>query len=375
MNASKRILIVTGGTGGHIYPAVALAQQITREIPDSQIAFIGGALTNNPYLIRHNFPLHSIACGAFIQKNPLEIVKSLSNIGLGIWQSLDFIRTFRPHAAVGFGSYYSFPPLVAAKLMSVPIVIHEANSIPGKVNRFLSKHAAVSAVHFPQTLKLLKGNTIEVGMPLREEMVLSSYSQKEAKQNYGLNPEMPVILVFGGSQGAQIINSIAPEAIKLAQLSHACPYSLLQIIHLAGNTASANQLQLAYTAQGIRAIVKSFEENMAMAWRAADVVIARAGAGTIAEQLEFEVPGILIPFAKAADNHQEYNADFMVENVGAAKKLREDEMSAEKLASYIMELLKIEASVAMCNAMRKYKQHSRTRDLCSIVKEVIEKKN
>lgn len=367
---AKRILIVTGGTGGHIYPAVALAQQIRREIPKSQVLFIGGGLEGNRYFDHNAFDSYSVACGTFINKAPWPIIKSLSNIGKGIWQSLAVIREFRPDVAVGFGSFYSFPPLVAAKLMSVPLVLHEANSIPGKVNRLLSKYAAVSAVHFPQTLQLLKGNTIEVGMPLREEFTRSTYSKEEVRQHYGLNPSVPVILIFGGSQGAQVINSIACEAIKYIYAK--MPSQSPQLIHLTGTDKSADQLRFAYAEKGITAIVKPFENEMAKAWQAADVVISRAGAGTIAEQLEFEVPGVLIPFAGAADNHQEHNANFMVEDVGGGKKLVENQLNANSLAAELLNILQPDVAMAMHKAMRLYKQKSRTRDLCSVVKEVME---
>lgn len=367
--AMKKILIVTGGTGGHIYPAVALAQQIGREIPNSQVLFTGGDLANNRYFDRNAFAWETVACGAFVNKAPLALIKSLSNIGSGVWQSLALIRKFRPDVAVGFGSFYSFPSLVAAKLLSVPLVLHEANSIPGKVNCLLSKYATVSAVHFPQTLQLLKGNTIEVGMPLRDEFISSQCSKEEAKQCYGLNPNLPVILIFGGSQGAQVINTLACEAISQARNRQPS----LQVIHLTGTSASIDSLQHAYAELKIPAVVKPFETQMAKAWRAADMIISRAGAGTIAEQLEFEVPGILIPFAGAADNHQEHNANFMVEHVGGAKKLLEGQLSASVIAEMIIELLQQETLAIMCSAMHTYKQRSRTRDLCSVVKEVMDR--
>jgi UDP-N-acetylglucosamine--N-acetylmuramyl-(pentapeptide) pyrophosphoryl-undecaprenol N-acetylglucosamine transferase len=375
----NKILIITGGTGGHIFPAVALAQQIHREIPNSQVLFAGGNLDNNRYFDRNAFAWHAVPCGAFVKKTPLALIKSLSNICSGIRQSLTLIREFRPDVAVGFGSFYSFPPLIAAKLMSVPLILHEANSIPGKVNRLLSKYAAASTVHFPQTLKLLKGNTIEVGMPLREELISSRISKQEAKQHYGLNANIPVILIFGGSQGARIINTIVCDAIKsidthlVSHYLHTQP--ALQVIHLTGSQDSISRLQSAYAEFKVPSVVKSFEPDMKKAWLAADMVISRAGAGTIAEQLEFEVPGILIPFAGAADNHQEHNADFMVKNVGGAKKLLEKELNTNILAAEAIDLLKEKTLSAMRNAMHNYKQKSRTRDLCSIVKEVIGYKN
>lgn len=374
---SKKILIITGGTGGHIYPAMALAQQIDREMPNSEVLFIGGGLSTNRYFDHSSFVSHTVHCGAFVNKSPLAIFKSLKNISIGIWQSWHLIRKFHPDVVIGFGSFYSFPSLIAAKLKSVPIILHEANSIPGKVNYLLSKYATVSTVHFPQTLQLLKGNTVEVGMPLREEFVAPLCSKEEAKQYFGLNSNVPVILIFGGSQGAQVINAHICETIDLIH-SHSqflCLKNSFQVIHLAGASTPINQLQQVYAKYNISAVVKPFETHMAKAWRAADMVISRAGAGAIAEQLEFEVPGILIPFKAAADNHQEHNANFMVKNVGGAKKILEHQLNANLLASDIVELLQSNKSAAMRQAMRDYKQKSRTRDLYSVVKEIIDLKS
>lgn len=372
---TKKILIATGGTGGHIYPAIALAQQIKREIPNSQVLFAGGGLADNRYFDRNAFTWKSISCGAFTNKHPMALLKNCSNIGKGIYQSINIIREFRPDVAIGFGSFYSFPPLVAAKILSIPLILHEANSIPGKVNRLLSRYAAVSAVHFPQTLSMLKGNTIEVGMPLREEFIHSKYTKKEAKLHFGLNPDLPTLLIFGGSQGAQIINTSVCEAINQVQhirtKQHLSP---LQVIHLTGKSDSIEHIKKFYSEHHTPALVKSFETQMSIAWQAADIVISRSGAGTIAEELEFEVPGILIPFAAAADNHQEHNANFMVKQVGGASLLLESQLTVQSLTDAIKDLLSEDRLAIMRQAMHNYKQTARTRDLCSVVKEVINKK-
>jgi UDP-N-acetylglucosamine--N-acetylmuramyl-(pentapeptide) pyrophosphoryl-undecaprenol N-acetylglucosamine transferase len=355
----KRILIATGGTGGHIYPAMALAQQYEED----QILFIGGGLSQNRYFDRTAFDHRTVACGAFTNKSPLSLLRSCINIARGIWQSCKLIREFKPDIAVGFGSYYSFPPLIAAKLLSVPIVLHEANSIPGKVNRLLSPYALAMGVHFPKTMELAKGNRFVVGMPLRKSFRKGNVNCSEARSYFGLPEKGITLLVFGGSQGAQVINRRVLEAMRLLRLVD------LQIIHVAGDAVQARELVDGYEKLGIKACVKPFEERMDLAWGAADFVISRSGAGSIAEQLEFEVPGILIPFARAADDHQNHNADFLVDAVGGARKIQENELSPEKLAKLISEFLDDDGKVLeqMKWSMAEYKLKARQQDLYGLI--------
>lgn len=365
---SSKILIATGGTGGHVYPAMALAQQLLAEVPDSEILFVGGGLETNRFFDRTAFPHCTINCGAFFSYSPKALLATFYNIGKGIWQSRRLIREFNPAVAVGFGSFYAFPPLVAAKMMSVPLILHEANSIPGKVNRLLSKWAAVTGVHFPETIHLLNGKAVEVGMPLRKGFRLQPGLKKEARHHLGLKSDISTILVFGGSQGARMINHTVLDALRTMKTKY--PF---QVLHVSGDQASAEELQKCYQDEKIDAVVKPFEERMQLAWQAADLVICRSGAGAIAEQLEFEVPGILIPFPRASENHQEHNADFMVGTVGGAVKLVEKGLTPQRLAFCLGEFLKDDGAMlqAMRHAMHSYKKHSRTKDLCSLVKELL----
>ncbi|MEI8365938.1 MAG: undecaprenyldiphospho-muramoylpentapeptide beta-N-acetylglucosaminyltransferase [Parachlamydiaceae bacterium] len=365
---SKKILIATGGTGGHIYPAIALAQQLIKDCPDNRILFVGGGLSDNRYFDSNAFDSSTVSCGAFTRKSPISLVTACVNIGQGIWQSRTIIREFKPDVAVGFGSFYSFPPLIAAKLHSIPIVLHEANSIPGKVNRLLAPWAAAVGVHFPTTTDLLKGNCVEVGMPLRHGFQRGATSQAEAISHFGLSPDFPTLLIFGGSQGAQAINSRVFGALKL--LSDRVP---IQVIHIAGDAPSAESLQKIYKEAGIIASVKPYETRMDLAWQAADLAVCRAGAGTIAEQFEFEVPAILVPYPRAADNHQEYNADFIVKTVGAGKMIKEDAFNERFLAYHLLELFSENgaALIRMRAAITDYKKRVRTQDLCSLIKKVI----
>ncbi|HEV8053026.1 MAG TPA: undecaprenyldiphospho-muramoylpentapeptide beta-N-acetylglucosaminyltransferase [Parachlamydiaceae bacterium] len=366
----RKIMIATGGTGGHIYPAMALAQQFAMEQNDAEILFVGGGLAQNRYFDRNEFDYRTVSCGAFTNRSPLSLLRSCSNISRGIWQSCAIIREFRPDVVVGFGSYYSFPPLIAAKLKSVPLVLHEANSIPGKVNRLLAPYACATGVHFPQTLGLIKGKKYEVGMPLRTGFKKASVAVDVARKYFGLQNGLTTLLVFGGSQGSNVINKLFPEAL----LEMCCAENRrFQVIHIAGDIEEVQRLEQGYRKLGVIACVKVFEGQMGLAWQVADLVVSRSGASSIAEQLEYEVPGILIPFARAADDHQNHNADFLVDTVGGALKVQEKELSAVSLGRLISGFLENDGQQlkSMSKAMGQYKLMSRSLDLLGLIKKVV----
>ena len=180
-------------------------------------------------------------------------------------------------------------------------------------------------------------------------------------------PDKTTLLVFGGSQGAAAINRMVKEALAELNLPN------LQLLHITGEAKCIESFQKFYSTKGIKACVKSYENRMDIAWQAADLAICRAGAGTLAEQLEFEVPAILIPFPRAADNHQEHNADFMVATVGGAVKLLENDAAPQRIVQCIQDLLKNQEELlhAMQKEMAQYKKRARVRDLCSLVKEYL----
>jgi UDP-N-acetylglucosamine--N-acetylmuramyl-(pentapeptide) pyrophosphoryl-undecaprenol N-acetylglucosamine transferase len=371
---AAKILIATGGTGGHVYPAMGLAQQLLSEVPEVRILFVGGGLEHNRYFDSRRFACESISCGFLSGHSPWPFLRASYRITKGIWQSRRILREFMPDVVVGFGSYHAFPSVVAAKLMSIPIVLHEANMIPGKVNRFLAPWAELIGVQFPETARLLeektrgkvKGKAIEVGVPLREGFKYASISKAQALAYFGLDQNKVTLLVFGGSQGAAAINQIIKQALSALKRP-------LQVLHIAGESKCVQELSAFYEEKGIKACVKSFENRMEIAWQAADLAICRSGAGTIAEQMEFEVPAILIPFPRATENHQEHNADFMVATVGGAVKFLENEATSSRVVLCLHDLLKNEAELLrrMQMAIAQYKKHARGRDLCSLIKDFL----
>lgn len=348
----KKVLITTGGTGGHVYPAQGLADQLKKQNPQVEILFIGGGLSTNRYFERDKVSFQEVSC------SPIKRGGGIFKIAKGAYQSYQIIKAFQPDIVVGFGSYYTVPTLVAAKVAGIPIILHEANSVPGKVNKLFAPFVDAVGVHFPQAIQLLKGNALEVGMPLREGFSRGVISRDEALEYFGLEPGRITLLIFGGSQGAEAINNSFKEMSICKEL---------QLIHLTGSETSAEELKTLYGKRGIKASVKAFERKMNAAWSCADLFLGRAGASTISEALEFEVPGILIPYPFATDNHQEKNADYLVSTVGGAIKIMENDMTPESLLESFIELSKPEKLQKMRDNMRYYKEQPSRINLCQLV--------
>lgn len=355
---TKKVLITVGGTGGHVFPALTLAKQLAARPDAPQILFVGGGLSKNRYFERETFPYKDVACGTLPLRKPWTAARNCFRIARGIWQSRAIIRHYQPDLIVGFGSYHTLPTLAAAKIQRIPILLHEANRIPGKVIRLFSPYATLTGVHFPDTERL-RGNVFPIPIPLREGFYNGSSTKAAARAYFNLDSHKRTLLIFGGSQGAQALNHLASQAVA------ACKERPLQVMQFTGDPLTTKQLRDFYADNGIDACVKDFEPRMDLAWQAADAVIARSGAGTMAEQLEFEVPGILIPYPFAADNHQESNALFMVEKVGGAYMRRERHLTAQNLADDLNELFK--KSPSMKDTMHRYKNNYQPQQLCDVV--------
>ncbi len=364
-----KILFTVGGTGGHIYPALSLAQQLKLALPGADIQFIGGNLSTNRYFKNASFPFQSISCGSFSTMNPLKIAVNIGQAGRGFIESRRFLREFHPAIVIGFGSYHTFPVLLAAKSAGIPFLLHESNSIPGKVNRLMAPYALLMGIHFPQPSAFLRCKTIEVAMPLRENLRWGSVTREAALEYYGLDSHRPTLLAFGGSQGAHRLNLLVQEALSLRDAD----LRFLQIIQLTGTEESAEAARRFYSERGIRACVKPFEQNMELAWQAADLVISRSGAGTLAEQIEFGVPGILVPYPHASDNHQERNAEFLVHVVKGGEMHIEKELEPLFLNQRIASFFEHDSSklhVAR-RAIETYRQTARPADFCRVIVDIL----
>jgi len=330
----KRLLISAGGTGGHLFPAIGLAEQLKVCDPEIEILFAAGGLSTNSFF-NQEFPFHSIESGAFTKRSFLQCLKSGKSIVKGVLQSRRILSDFTPHAVVGFGSYHTFPMLLAARYGGHPIFLHEQNSKPGKVIRLFAKQAVMTGVFFPEAVKALSGPAQELAMPLRADYSLMQTSKEDAYRYFELDPNKQTLLAFGGSQGAKALNELVARGVECL------PERQFQLLQFTGDQASVLLLQKRYQNLGIHAVVKAFEPSMNLAWRIADLAIARAGAGTIAELIEFEVPTLLIPYPHASENHQEHNADFVVDTLQGGWKFREQELTPTTLAAFLQQQMSL----------------------------------
>jgi len=360
------IVIAAGGTGGHLFPAQALALDLLKQDAHLEVLFMSPGLEKNLYFKKEVFPFREISSATPFSKNPFKLLKAFFLLIKGTLQSLFYLGRFKPKAVVGFGSFHSFPILFAARLRRIPIVLFESNAVPGRVNRLCSRFAKLTAIHFHRARKYLKGETVCVRMPLqkREQII----SREKAHEYFELDPKKLTFLVFGGSQGAQSINRFFCSSLE--QLSKSVSF---QVVHIVGHPERAEKLREIYSKYHIKASVKPFEDKMDFAWSAADISISRAGAATLAEQIEFSIPSILIPYPYATENHQGKNASFVAEEIKGGVELPEKDLSTEKLVSVIEELLheQSEKLKSMKKSLKAFKESEEKKDLCEVIFDLI----
>ena len=313
---SKTILIMAGGTGGHIFPALAVAEVMRQR--GWQVEWLGNPEGMEARLVpAHGFTLHGVRFAALRGKGLLRKLMLPVNLLRGFWQARRVIRQVRPNVVLGFGGYITFPGGMMAALAGVPLVLHEQNSVAGLANKVLAKVADRVLTGFPEALA--QGQW--VGNPVRPEIAkLAPPAERFAGRSGALH-----LLVIGGSLGAQALNETVPQGLAMLHADE-----LPQVVHQAGEkhleTLTAN-----YAAAGVTAHCVPFIDDMAGAFDWADLVICRAGALTIAELAAAGVASILVPFPHAVDDHQTGNARFLV-NVGGAFLLPQNELTAESVA-------------------------------------------
>ena len=323
-----RLLIAGGGTGGHLFPGVAVAEELRARAPDAAIKFVG---TRRGIEAR---VLPELGWDvAFIEVSGLKTVgaagalKGMFRLPRAYWQARRIVREFAPDAVIGVGGYASGPVVLAAKLHGIPTAICEQNSIPGFTNKLLGRFVRAIFLSFEESRRFFKPRKIVMsGNPVRRELVqkLLAAAPRPAGAAH--------VLVVGGSQGAVAVNALAADA--LARLAKDLP---LAIVHQTGEK-DLEPTRARYRDAGVEADCRAFIKDMAAAYQDADLIIGRAGATTVAELAIAGKPAVFIPYPFAADNHQELNAREMAER-GAALMFRQAELTADKLADAIRPLL------------------------------------
>ena len=323
---------------------------------------MAGGLATSRYFNREVFQFEEIACATFSPGNPLQVLKGMKKISSGIIQSRKILQDFNPDVIVGFGSFFTLPVLAAAALLRKPIVLHEQNAIPGKVNRTFARWAHTATITFPSTRSYLKGkaakNAVEVIFPQRKR---GPSTDQEAWDYFGLQKcERPLLLVFGGSQGAVRLNALFLESISLLPP--------VQVLHFTGNEERACEARKRYQDLAIAACVKPFEPRMDLAMRIADCAVTRAGAATVCELIDNALPALLVPYPFAAENHQEENGAHFVSIVKGGKMYKENEIDTALLAHSIVELLANQKTAR--NHIKAYTAQRQTVHLADLIQDI-----
>lgn len=320
------VIVSAGGTGGHIYPAIAVAQEIQKQFPQTNILFVGAkGRMEMEKVPKAGYPIKGLWISGLQRKITAQNLLFPVKIIHSVWESLNIIKQFKPHVVIGFGGYASGAMLYAATLKGIPTVIHEQNSYAGITNKILKNKVNTICVAYDNMEPFFPANKIvKTGNPVRSDIVENNITATQGKQHFKLNPQKPVLLVIGGSLGARTINNCLLKNYE--EILKHC-----QIIWQKGNNfAQADGLQK----EGL--YVSNFIYDMHYAYAAADFVVSRAGALSIAELQIAGKPTILVPSPNVAEDHQTKNAMALVNNQAAI--MVKDAEANEKLANSIIEL-------------------------------------
>jgi UDP-N-acetylglucosamine--N-acetylmuramyl-(pentapeptide) pyrophosphoryl-undecaprenol N-acetylglucosamine transferase len=323
-DASRTIMIMAGGTGGHIFPALAVAA--TLQTQGWRIVWLGSPAGMESTLVApRGYTMVWINMTGVRGKGWLRAVTLPLQLLVAFWQSARAIVAHRPNVVLGMGGYVSFPGGMMASLLNRPLVIHEQNSVAGLANRVLAKLADCVLTGFPEVFTA--GNAQWSGNPVRADIAaLAAPAERYAGRSGPLS-----LTVIGGSLGAQALNSTVPQALALLP-----PAQRPRVTHQSG-TRHLAEVEQNYRQAGVEATLLPFIDDMAAQYAEADLVICRAGASTIAELAAAGIASVLVPFPHAVDDHQTHNARFLSER-GAAVLLPQHELTPQKLADLIVRL-------------------------------------
>ncbi|GHE33242.1 undecaprenyldiphospho-muramoylpentapeptide beta-N-acetylglucosaminyltransferase [Vulcaniibacterium thermophilum] len=332
----RPVILLAGGTGGHIFPAIATAHALrARGVPVRWIGSAGGMETR--LVPPHGIDIDTIDVRGIRGKGVGTLLRAPFTLAASVRAARRLIRRHAPRAVISFGGFAAGPGGLAARLCGVPLLVHEQNRAPGMTNRVLARFAARVLTGFPGTFAREEA----VGNPVRDEIaMLPPPAERFAGREGPLR-----LLVLGGSQGARALNAAVPQALAVLRLTHA-----VEVRHQCGEKLLA-EAERAYRDAGVAAAVEPFIADMAEAYAWADLVVCRAGALTLAELCAAGVGSLLVPFPQAVDDHQTRNAEYLVEH-GAARLLPQGGDLAERLVREIGECAARGTLLRMADAAR-----------------------
>lgn len=322
------IAIACGGTGGHLFPGIAVAEELKQRGADVLLLISPKEVDQQAVKSVRAMEVAVLPAVSMGRGQTAAFV-------LGAWKSYraakQFFRHRPPQAVLAMGGFTSAPPILAGRAFAARTFLHDSNTIPGKANRWLARLVDQAFVGFPSTAALLRCRHIEhTGTPVRPEF--KPADPGACRVALGLEPQRPTLLIMGGSQGALGVNNLALAALPILQTA----LPALQFFHCAGSL-DADRVRAAYEKAGARAVVHPFFTQMELALAAASVAVSRAGASSLAELAAMRLPAVLVPYPIAADNHQFYNARAFVET-GAALMLEQKDGTGEQLAAMVLTL-------------------------------------
>jgi UDP-N-acetylglucosamine--N-acetylmuramyl-(pentapeptide) pyrophosphoryl-undecaprenol N-acetylglucosamine transferase len=328
-----RIAVSGGGTGGHIYPALALIREIQKENKDAEFLYIGTTNGLESKIVpRENIAFQSIHITGFKRKLSFENVKTVYRFLKGVQDSKKILKAFKPDIVIGTGGYVCGPVVYAAAKLRIPTIIHEQNSVPGLTNKFLSRYVNKIAICFEEAKDYFPQKKIAfTGNPRASEVV--GQDGIRGRLSVSLSTTKPAVLIFGGSRGARPINEAVVKALpEFAEKTY-------QVLYVTGDAHFEDvkkEVELVGNPKNV--VIKPFIHNMPEVLAGIDLVVSRAGATTLAELTSLGIPSILIPSPYVTNNHQEKNARSLSDH-GAAELLLEKDLTSKSLVTHIDRIL------------------------------------
>lgn len=338
MSEPTLILLAAGGTGGHLFPAYALAEELARRGYTVDLATdMRGDRYGTGFPARR---VHQIPSATLAERSPAAVTKTAVTLSRGVWAAYRLLGGLNPAAVIGFGGYPTFPPLLAARMRRIPTALHEQNAVLGRANRMLARRVDAIATSFEDTKHVdgpLAAKARLTGNPVREAVIRAAMKPFAPPRPIG-----PVtVLVFGGSQGARFFSEALPPALALLPAGLRTRLTIVQ----QAREEDLDRLNDAYRRAGIRARVEPFFADLPDLIAAAHLVVARAGASTVAELAVIGRPSILVPLPHSLDNDQLVNATRLAQ-AGGASCIEQKDLTAERLAGEMERMLRSPATLA-----------------------------
>ena len=332
----KRVLLACGGTGGHIFPAFSVAEEIKKKYPELKLVYVCGNKDIESAIFRliSGEKVIAVESAPYRGSRSLFSPSFLLKLTRGFWRSVGILKREKPAIVVGFGGHFSFPVILAAKLMGIPTVIHEQNVMPGFANKVLARLVSGVALSFEETRRYLPSHRLVrvTGNPIRAS--IERDCREEGLRFFGFSSDKVTALVLGGSQGAESINTVFLETLKLLPMADRAS---LQVVHLTGKMSTVSA-EASCAKGGVFSRAFSFFERMDLVYGVADFAIGRAGATFLAEAAAKKIPAILVPYPFAG-GHQLLNAKEFLRD-GRSLVIEQKDLSPQTLAPVVVEFIK-----------------------------------